>query len=317
MASGSNYQIQRFLGSGHFGDVYLAHKGGKCFAIKKVVNTDMNTAEQEIKILKQVDHEKIIKYIDHFMENNILCIVLEYADVGTMEKAVRTQNHQEWAVWRVIAHLSGALDYLHSRRPQITHRNIKPDNILGVTAWCNAENGNRVFWKLGDFGVTRMLTREAEEAFYGGEAPGVPTYMGPEVLRDFEAYTASSDIWSLGCVIAFYIRKGKHVFNCKDDVLYYRPTMASDMILNVESTDNYSSSLIQLVCFMIEVLPVNQYFWLTSVSPIPLFLISSQTMPGRRPTANPIFNMCTSKRCESGAHRSMIGLDKQNVFPAQ
>ena len=70
----------------------MTNKGGKSFAIKKVVNTEMNTAEQEIKILKQVDHPKIIKYYDHFMEKNILCIVLEYADVGTMEQAVKTYN---------------------------------------------------------------------------------------------------------------------------------------------------------------------------------------------------------------------------------
>ena len=184
MASDSNYQIQKILGSGHFGDVYLVKdKCGKYFAIKQVVNTEKNTAEQEIKILKQVDHEKIIKYFDHFMEKNNLCIVLEYADVGTMEKAVRTQNHQEWAIWRVINHLSGALNYLHSFRPRILHHDLKPQNILGVTGWCNAEKGNRVTWKLADFGVAKMLTREAQEAYYGGEAPGVPIYMGPEVHR--------------------------------------------------------------------------------------------------------------------------------------
>ena len=77
--------------------------------------------------------------------------------------------------------------------------------------------------------------------------------MGPEVLKDFETYSPASDVWSLGCVIAFYMRKGKHVFNCNDDVLYYKPEMASDMIFNEESTNNYSSALVQLVCSMIQV----------------------------------------------------------------
>ena len=48
-------------------------------------------------------------------------------------------------------------------------------------------------------------------------------------------------------------RNGKHVFNCNDDVLYYEPKMASDMIFNEESTNNYSSTLVQLVCSMIQV----------------------------------------------------------------
>ena len=180
MTSPKDYNIQKLLGSGHFGNVYLANKGGKSFAIKKVVNTERNTAQQEIKILKQVDHPKIIKYYDHFMEKNILCIVLEYADVGTMEKAVKTHSKEEWNIWRVTAHLSDALAYLHSRSPQILHHDLKPDNILGVTVWSKSENGHRISRKIEDFGVAKMLTPEAQEVYYGGDAPGVPTYnVGP------------------------------------------------------------------------------------------------------------------------------------------
>ena len=98
-----------------------------------------------------------------------------------------------------------------------------------------------------------MLTREAQEAYYGGDAPGVPTYMGPEVLKDYETYSASSDVWSMGLVIAFYMRNGRHVFNCNDDVLYYEPGMASDMIFTDECYNNYSPELIRLVSNMIQV----------------------------------------------------------------
>jgi len=123
-----------------------AKKGGKNFAIKKVVNTERNTAQKEIKILKQVDHDHIIKYFDHFMEKNILCIVLEYADLGTMEKAIKNKavRVEEWNIWRCIAQLSDALAYLHSRSPQILHHDLKPDNILGVTVWSRSENGHRM-----------------------------------------------------------------------------------------------------------------------------------------------------------------------------
>ena len=296
MASNNNYKIQKLLGSGHFGNVYLAEQGGKSFAIKKVVNTERNTAQQEIKILKQVDHDKIIKYYDHFMENKVLCIVLEYADVGTMEKAVKNKGarFEEFDIWRSTTHLSSALDYLHSRNPQILHHDLKPDNILGVTEWCKVENRHGITWKLADFGVAKMLTREAQEAYYGGDGPGVPTYMGPEVLRDFETYSPASDVWSLGCVIAFFMRKGKHVFNCNDDVLYYKPEMASDMIFNEESTNNYSSALVQLVCRMIQVY--------INISPYTHSLIFLQTKPAKRPTARSVRDMCTDERQESGRH---------------
>ena len=181
MAATNNYTIENLLGSGHFGKVYKAKKGGKTFAIKKVVNTERNTAHQEIKILKQVDHEYIIKYFDHFLEEKILCIVLEYADVGTMEKKFKQPGarFEEYNIWRMTSHLSDALAYLHSRNPQILHHDLKPDNILGVTEWCKIENGNRTFWKIANFGVAKMLTREAQEQYYGGDGPGIPTYMGP------------------------------------------------------------------------------------------------------------------------------------------
>ena len=124
---------------------------------------------------------------------------------------------------------------------------------VGVKEQSKTEKGHYTSWKLADFGIAKMLTREAQEQYYGGDAPGVPTYMGPEVLRDFETYSAASDVWSLGCVIAFFMRNGKHVFNCNDDVLYFKPRMASDMIFDEESTNNYSSTIVQLVCSMIQV----------------------------------------------------------------
>ena len=58
MSSGEGYMIEKLLGSGQFGEVFLAKKGRKRFAIKKVVNTE--TAQQEIKILEREKQERKI-----------------------------------------------------------------------------------------------------------------------------------------------------------------------------------------------------------------------------------------------------------------
>ena len=254
------YEIKRFLGSGHFGDVYLGTKEGWYFAIKKVVNTERRTAKEEIQVLKQVNHRHIIKYFDHYLESSVhFCIVLEYADRGTMGMSVKKHVKEEWNVWRTISHLADALDYLHSRNPQVLHHNLKPENILGVSVVARPpETGLKTMWKLADFGVAKMLTRQAQEVYYGGDAPGIPTYMGPEVLKDFETYSAVSDIWSLGLVIAFYIRNGKHVFESNDDVFYYKSSMAADLILDVEEANFYSTTLLQMIFSMLQV--ENQHF---------------------------------------------------------
>ena len=174
--------------------------------------------------------------------------------------------------------MSRALAYLHSRAPQILHHDLKPDNILGVTGFSKVERGLRTSWKLADFGVAKMLNKDAQQAYYGADTPGEPNYMSPEVLRDFETYSAASDMWSLGCVIAFYMRRGKHVFHSIEDVLHYRSKMATAMIFNEESTTDYSSDLVELVCGL------------------------TQPQPGKRPAAAAVTAMATSERQEIGRH---------------
>ena len=251
MASEGEYKISKLLGSGRFGQVFLANKKGKCFAVKKVSTRERNRARQEIWILKEVEHRHILKYHGHFKEKNMICMVLEYADKGTMEKFVLTQDQEEWDVWRFISHLSSALDYLHTKNPQILHFNLKPDKILAVTepSRNSKEPGHRIYWKLADFGVAKTLTREVNQAY---NVAGVPVYLSPEVLNDLDSYSAASDIWSLGCVTAFYMRGGKHVFKNKDDVLNLKPDSCENVVFsNVEA--RFFSSLVQLVLTMLQV----------------------------------------------------------------
>eukprot|EP00092_Neocalanus_flemingeri_P108893 GFUD01139878.1.p1 GENE.GFUD01139878.1~~GFUD01139878.1.p1 ORF type:complete len:275 (-),score=45.94 GFUD01139878.1:293-1117(-) len=245
----SDYEIKRSLGSGSFGEVFLAKKGGQCYAIKKVKNTDP-TAKQEVKILRSVSHKNIIKYFGNFWERGMMCIVLEYADKGTFEKKVLGNlDREEYNVWRTLSHLSGALKYLHAQRPkQILHRDLKPDNILGVNVWSKEEQAHRISWKLADFGVAKLLNRDAQEAYYGAEYEGVPTYMAPEVYDDYERYSAASDVWSLGCVIAFYINKGRHVFYTPEDVQSFA---GEEHIVDDDSYGEYSQDLLQLVFSML------------------------------------------------------------------
>ena len=191
-----DYKIIKELGSGSFGRVYHAQKNGKNYAIKKVENT-CPTARQEIEILKQVNHRNIIEYFENFWEEGKICIVLEYADKGTLDKNIeRSARSSEANVWRLMNHISSALEYLHAFRPrQILHRDLKPDNVLGVNEYSKKVGRHLINWKIADFGVPKLLKKDAQEAYYGAEDQDVATYMAPEVWQDYEQYTEKSDIW--------------------------------------------------------------------------------------------------------------------------
>ena len=200
------------------------------------------------------EHKHVLKYQGNHKEENIVCMVLEYTNKGTEEKVVMDQDQEEWDVWRFVSHIASALDYLHSKNPNILHFNLRPNKILGVTepSRNSKEPGHRTYWKLAGFGVAKRLTREVQDAYHVGIVPGAPVYIGPEVLNDFESYSAASDIWSFGCVTAFYMRGGRHVFNCKEDVLRFQPDSPGNAIFDKEETDYYSKSLVQLVLGMLQ-----------------------------------------------------------------
>jgi serine/threonine protein kinase len=183
----SKYDIKEELGRGSFGSVYRAieKRTGKNFAIKKVENCNPTTTDPEVGILKKINHNLIIQYVESFYsQDGILCIVMEYADRGTMESDVigGKVDKAEFAVWRVLGLLSSALDYLHKLKPaHVLHRDLKPVNILGLTVWNREKNKNEVAWKIADFGIAKLLTMNALGAYYAQTLAGTPIYMAPEV----------------------------------------------------------------------------------------------------------------------------------------
>ena len=264
--SASQYTLGKHLGSGHFGHVFLAKKGARrSFAIKKVTNTEKNTARQEIAILKALDHPCIIKYYDHFMEGGVMCLVLEYADKGTFEQQVKAGrlDRSEWCVWRFIGHIAAGLEYLHNM--EILHRDLKPDNILGFNSTSGpGEQGTALTFKLADFGVAKLLDKKAQQRYYSATSKNhLPAYLSPEVYQDFETYTSGADMWSLGCVIAFYMRQGSHVFESKSEVTSYRLGHATSKVFSPVMSSQYSKELLDLVYNLVQVIHCQVWLVLT------------------------------------------------------
>ena len=82
-------------------------------------------------------------------------------------------------MWRFLCQLANAVQYLHTQRPPIIHRDLKPDNILGKR---DPKKGF-IHWKIADFGIARVLSKNALGEYYASSVCGTPIYMAPEVLK--------------------------------------------------------------------------------------------------------------------------------------
>ncbi|XP_020273073.1 mitogen-activated protein kinase kinase kinase 5-like isoform X2 [Asparagus officinalis] len=185
----SPWQKQKLIGSGTFGNVYVAtnrHTGALC-AMKEVniIPDDPKSAEclkqleQEIEVLSQLKHPNIVQYYGSEMTEDRFFIYLEYVFPGSIDKYVRDHcgAMTESVVRNFTRHILRGLAYLHGSKK--IHRDIKGANLLvdinGVV-------------KLADFGMAKHV---------------VQATMNKDVGYDYAV-----DIWSLGCtIIEMFTRK--------------------------------------------------------------------------------------------------------------
>ena len=157
------------LGEGAFGTVFKAFdkETKEEFAIKVIITYGIERAqvEKEVKFLKDLHHDNIIRYREHFyiekdeyhidfpFLKNSLCIVMELADAGTLKDIVQKgmYSRDEKCVWNLILQLSSALAYIHGRN--ILHRDLTPANVLGF----KTVTQNEFRWKISDFGISKIL----------------------------------------------------------------------------------------------------------------------------------------------------------------
>ncbi len=193
------FRIDRQLGHGAMGDVFLAHHAdlGHPVAVK-VLNRraadEPNGVQRflnEAKAVAQVNHENIARVIDcDVLNDGTPYIVLEYVD-GVVLRDLLSQRAPlpfEEAVALMLDVLAG-LAAAHAKG--IVHRDVKPENIRVMP------NGRA---KILDFGVAKWLSSPTPALTEQGALVGTPQYMAPEQIEDLPL-DGRCDVYAVGVTL--------------------------------------------------------------------------------------------------------------------
>jgi len=144
--------------------------------------------ENEVQLLKRVDHPHIVKLIDFWDITDRFYLAIEFMPGGDLFDAlVSARYYGESEAAQMMCSLASALEYLHDLN--VVHRDVKPENLLVY------ETGDgRKKLKLTDFG----LATEAKDSLF--TVCGTPTYVAPEILAE-TGYGLKVDIWAAGVIM--------------------------------------------------------------------------------------------------------------------
>jgi serine/threonine protein kinase len=236
IATIGRYEVERLLGRGGLGSVYLAYDPviGRQLAIKVIPLSagDSGLAQRilrEAQVLGRLLHPNIVAIYDVGQLEDFAYIVMQYVDGKTLQQLIAPQNLITRATFReVLSSVSEALDYAH--RVGVVHRDIKPSNIM-------VSNSGDV--KVMDFGIAHVM--HSDRVTDRGFVVGSIGFISPEQINGKDPAPAS-DQFSLA-VVSYLTMTGKHPFEADtaaatvvrilhekpEDPRQFNPTLSSEV----------------------------------------------------------------------------------------
>lgn len=208
MALAGEYSLERELGRGGMGVVYLAREVrlAREVAIKVLPPSLVASPERRAQFLREaqtaarLSHPNIVPIHRVDETNGIVYFVMAYIPGETVAERIAEHGplppHQ---AARVLRDVAWALTYAHAAG--IVHRDVKADNIMLERATERA--------LVTDFGIANVAHTDARSS--DGHVAGSPHYASPEQIAG-EPIDAASDLYSLG-VVGFFALTGRLPFD--------------------------------------------------------------------------------------------------------
>src|SRR5439155_12415145 len=191
------YHIERLLGRGGMGRVYLAEDArlGRKVALK-LLDPDLAEDERfrerfarESRLAASLDHPNVVPIYEAGEHEGVLFIAMRYVEGTDLARLIEEQGALGLdRTAAILSQVAAALDVAHEHG--LVHRDVKPGNIL-------VGRGEHTY--LTDFGLIKR--READTGLTKtGQFMGSVDYAAPEQIRG-EPVDARTDVYSLGCVL--------------------------------------------------------------------------------------------------------------------
>uniref|UniRef100_A0AAX7VMD3 Mitogen-activated protein kinase kinase kinase n=1 Tax=Astatotilapia calliptera TaxID=8154 RepID=A0AAX7VMD3_ASTCA len=198
----SELVLEEIIGVGGFGKVYRGTWKDQEVAVKAArqdpdedITATAASVKQEAKLFSMLQHPNIIKLEGVCLEEPNLCLVMEYARGGTLNRALTGRRIPPHILVNWAVQIARGMHYLHEEAVvPIIHRDLKSSNILLLEKIENDDIGRKTL-KITDFGLAREWHKTTKMS-----AAGTYSWMAPEVIKS-SLFSKGSDVWSYGVLL--------------------------------------------------------------------------------------------------------------------